>query len=80
MKKAPISRTSEGVRDALFDEWDRLRSGEVDAQRAIATANLARQILSSVRIEIDHSRTGGSGSHAGINAPGRPLRLGTIDS
>ena len=49
-------RTSQGMRNALFDEMDALRSGESTPQRARAIAALSGQILQSVRLEMDAQR------------------------
>ena len=48
-----ISRTSAGLRDALFDEMDALRKGESNPRRAQAIAKLACQIVNSVKMEIE---------------------------
>jgi len=60
-----IERTSIGLRDALFDELDLLRSGEGNAQRAQAVAKLSAQIVSSVKMELDFARFANSASGAG---------------
>lgn len=57
MSKNKVERTSLGLRNALFDELDRLKAGETTAQKASATAKLAGQIINSVKIEIDYHRT-----------------------
>ena len=56
IRRGDVVRTGEGLRDALFDEIDGLRKGTVSATRAGATARLACQIISSVRVEIDFHR------------------------
>ena len=48
-----IPRTSSGLRDAIFDEWDALRRGESNPQRAIAISKLACQVINSVKMEIE---------------------------
>lgn len=48
-------RTSAGLCDALFDEFDMLRNGNSDAHRAAAVAKLAVQIIGTKRLEIDAS-------------------------
>ena len=55
--KRPITttKTSTGLCDALFDEFDMLRNGESDAHRAAAVAKLAIQIIATKRLEIDAS-------------------------
>ena len=50
------SRTSQALRDVLFDEIDELRSGKGDPQRATAVANLARQIIAVAKVELDFHR------------------------
>lgn len=49
-------RTTEGLRDMLFDEVDLLRAGKIDSARARATANIARQIIESVRVQVQFQR------------------------
>ena len=46
-------RTSAGLCEALFQEFDMLRNGESDYQRAAAVAKLAVQIISTKRLEIE---------------------------
>jgi|TARA_R110000868_G_C10571232_1_gene737771 hypothetical protein len=46
-------RTSEGLCEALFQEFDMLRNGQSDYQRAAAVAKLAVQIISTKRLEIE---------------------------
>ena len=46
-------RTSAGLVDALFDEFDMLRNGQSDAHRASAVAKLSIQIIATKRLEID---------------------------
>ncbi len=48
-----ITRTSKGLRDALFDEIDGLRRGEVDPKRANAVARLAAEIVNTVKMEVE---------------------------
>lgn len=47
------TRTSAGLCDALFQEFDLLRSGQSDPHRASAVAKLAVQIINTKRLEID---------------------------
>ena len=46
-------RTTAGLCEALFDEFDLLRNGESDAQRTGAVAKMATTIMATKRIEID---------------------------
>lgn len=52
LKLAKTQRTSAGLRDALFDELDSLRSNQSDPKRAMAVAKLAQQIVNTVDIEL----------------------------
>lgn len=51
----PVERTSEGIRDALFDELNLLRAGRVDALHARTVANLCRTIIEAARLELSHT-------------------------
>ena len=51
MKSTP--RTSAGLCEALFQEFDKIRSGESNYQHAAAVAKLAVQIISTKRLEIE---------------------------
>lgn len=64
-----IERTSTGLRDALFDELDLLRSGEGNAQRAQAVAKLSAQIVSSVKMELDVARFANAGKAPANKGP-----------
>ena len=48
-----VSRTSVGLRDAIFDELDAIRNGTSNPTRANAVAKLAGSIVETVRMEID---------------------------
>lgn len=48
----PVVRTSAGLRDALFDELDRLRNGKTNATNANAVARLADQVVNTVQMEL----------------------------
>jgi hypothetical protein len=47
-----IERTSEGLRNLLFDEIDRLRSGKSSVGEARAIAALTSQVMQTVHMEI----------------------------
>jgi len=47
------NRTSAGLCEALFQEFDLLRAGMSDHHRAAAVAKLAVQIINTKRLEID---------------------------
>lgn len=49
-----VIRTGEGLRDALFDVLDGLRSGTMAANQAIAAAKVACQIINTVKVEVEY--------------------------
>lgn len=51
-----VHRTGEGLRNALFDEIDLMRSGKGDRRRAVAIAALAGRIVDTVKIEIEYAK------------------------
>lgn len=53
MSTTPTPRTSAGLCEALFQEFDMLRAGLSDHHRAAAVAKLAVQIINTKRLEID---------------------------
>lgn len=67
------SRTTSGLRDALFDEIDELRTGEGDPTKALAVAKLAQQIIGTAKVELDFHRT----IHA-MEANKTPITLGSL--
>ena len=48
-------KTSSGLCDALFDEFDLLRNGLSDPHRASAVAKLAVQIINTKKLEIEEA-------------------------
>ena len=51
-----IPKTTEGLRDALFDEINLIREGKSNPQRARALAQMASQIIDSIRVQIQYGR------------------------
>lgn len=72
MKKSD-PRTTQGLRDILFDEIDELRSGNGDAAKSMAVANLAKQIINTAKVEIDFVR-----AIQATEAAGNPMALGAL--
>ncbi len=66
-------RTTKGLRDVLFDEIDQLRHGDGDPQRAMAVANLAKQIINIAKVELDFHR-----ENARLQEKGTVLELGNM--
>lgn len=50
-----VTRTSAGLRDALFEELDSLRNGFTHPLHANAIARMSNAILNTVRAEISYS-------------------------
>jgi hypothetical protein len=71
--KAKTNRTTQGLRDALFDEIEELRSGDGDPSKSLAVANLAKQIINTAKIELDFVRT-----IQAQEATGTPVKLGQM--
>lgn len=67
-------RTSQGLRDVLFDEIEEMRSGDGDPTRALAVANLAKQIINVAKVELDFHREAVKQAEAGT-----PLNLGKME-
>lgn len=54
--KTKLTRTLAGLREALFDELDLLRSGQTDYKRAAATAALAKGILDATSLQLQYEK------------------------
>lgn len=67
------SRTTSGLRDILFDEIDGLRDGTGETDKAMAIANLAKQIINTAKVELDFHRA----MHA-MELDGAPIKLGNL--
>ena len=52
----PVVKSTEGLRDALFDEINMLRSGVGNPQRAKAVAQMAARIIDSLRVQIQYGK------------------------
>ena len=76
----PIARTSFGLRDALFDEWDLLRQGLSTPQKASAIARIATAAVNSVKIEIEYQKHVQTNLHSEAGKNGATLQLGSIQS
>jgi uncharacterized membrane protein len=72
-----IDRTGQGLRDALFDEIDMIRSGKGDRRRAVAIAALAGRVMETVKVEIEYAKQVSLAARAGGEAAAiGSLRLG----
>ena len=72
-KTKKLPRTSHGLRDVLFEEIEHLRSGEGDPTRAMAVANLSKQIINIARVEMLYHGLARQSLELG-----KPMQLGTM--
>ena len=73
MKKR-LSRTSQSLRDVLFEEIEELRNGDGDPSKAMAVANLAKQVINVAKVELDYHRMVLAHAEAGSQ-----LKLGSMN-
>ena len=73
-KQKKLPRTSHGLRDVLFDEIEQLRSGDGDPTRAMAVANLSKQIINIARVEMLYHSLARQSLELG-----QPMRLGAME-
>ena len=78
--KSKNVRTSQGLRDILFNEIEELQNGTGDPRRAVAVSNLARQIIGTVRVELDFARQAAALREAGGDVALGTLKLGKSKS
>lgn len=69
-----MKRTTKGLRDILFDEIEELRSGDGDPTRALAVANLAKQIINVAKVELQFHEQMTRHAENGV-----PLSLGSME-
>ena len=68
------ARTTNGLRDILFDEIERMQGKDADPTRALAVANLSKQIINTAKVEIDFHR-----ALAGLQSANQDVALGTLE-
>jgi hypothetical protein len=74
-----VERTSAGLRNALFDELDNLKSGSSDPKRANAVARISSEIVRTVLMEVQvaqHMRAVPAKAEVSEGALPEPLKLG----
>lgn len=59
-KPATGLRSSQGLRDVLFEEIELIRSGSKDYQRASAVAGLAKQIVATADLDLKYRNVVGN--------------------
>jgi hypothetical protein len=77
MAKQKTNRSSQALRDALFNELEELQSGEGDPARALAVARLAQQIVSTARVEMEFLRMAGAAMEKGTTVTMGTMQLGS---
>ena len=68
------TRTTQGLRDALFDELDELRSDAANPEKSLAVANVAKQIINTAKVELDFHKFMSDQDSAGT-----PVKLGNLE-
>lgn len=71
------TRTTQGLRDILFDEIDELRTGAGDPTKSLAVANLAKQIINTAKVELDFHRVIQMAANEGSPVQMGSLQLGS---
>jgi hypothetical protein len=77
--QTPMVRTSSGLRNALFDEIDALRSGDSNPARARSISLLANVVLKSVQVEIEVQKYVNDVSKSELGSKIGVLELGTTE-
>ena len=71
-----ITRSTSGLRSALFEEMEALRNGKSNAQRARSVAMMANSILQSVQVEIEYHKYV-KANEGRVVGQGKVVQLGT---
>lgn len=71
-----VERTPSGLRDALFDLMDGVRSGEVSARKAKIQCDIAARIIDTGRLELQTVEAARKGLELAAILGGEPDRLG----
>jgi transcriptional antiterminator Rof (Rho-off) len=56
-----MSKTIEDLRTRLFDVIDAVKGGTLDVERAKVVSELARDVISTAKVEVDYLRVTGGG-------------------
>lgn len=70
-KMMKIPKTIEGLRDALLDEINSIRTGGGNLQQARAVSQLAAQAIDTIRVQIQYGRLINEARKQG------PIRIGS---
>lgn len=68
------ARNTNTLRNVLFDEIDELRAGKGDHKKAVAVAQLSKQIINIARVEMQYHEMIVRSQEAG-----RTLKLGAME-
>lgn len=71
-----IQRHTWGLREALFEEWEALRRGDIPPSRALASAKVASVILQSVEVEMAYTKQINNAREGDALPIAREIRLG----
>lgn len=71
-----IQRHTWGLREALFEEWEALRRGDIPPSRALASAKVAAVILQSVEVEMAYTKQINNAREGDALPIAREIRLG----
>ena len=50
------NKTTADLRESLFDTMEKVKTKEIDPKQAAQVANVAKTIIDSARLELDHSK------------------------
>lgn len=71
-----IERTGSGLREAIFDQMERLRDGEAESTDARAFAALANALIKSVEVQIAYEKLKITGGKLPELEMTKPLQIG----
>ncbi len=74
LSKQSRKRTSQALRDILFNEIEELQGEDGNPTKAMAVANLAKQIINIAKVEIEFHQVLVTQAEAG-----HPIRLGAME-
>lgn len=77
MTKKTNNRTTEGLRNILFEEIEELRGPDSNPQKSQAVANIAKQIINTAKVELDFARAAIKANEEGHQIKLGSLQLGT---
>jgi len=73
------NKTTADLRERLFDSIDAVKAGTLDPKNAAQIANLAKVMIDSARLELDHSKTLSQLDKDNQNVATGPMLLGKVE-